>query len=249
MSVRLKIITGFIILASLLVISGLISIYELTKLGNSINKLLENNYKSIDYAKQMSLNIELQKKALLLTIEQDTKNANLIYKESSNNFEELVRKSSNNLTQPGEVQLIDSISILYTNYKDIATAFINSKNPTLNKYLNTLQPQLFNIQHYVELLITTNQQSLQQVADIIKRSPFRSILPGLIVIISSVMFSIIFNYMISYYIIKPIIKMTESINNYIKYKRPFEVNVETKDEVFRLREAIKSLISLKNIQK
>ncbi len=34
MSIRLKILSGFIILASLLIISGLISIYELTNPAN-----------------------------------------------------------------------------------------------------------------------------------------------------------------------------------------------------------------------
>ncbi|HOY72986.1 MAG TPA: MCP four helix bundle domain-containing protein [Tenuifilaceae bacterium] len=64
MSIRLKILSGFIILASLLIISGLISIYELTKLGNSVNKLLRDNYLSIDYARQMSHSLEKQNSAI-----------------------------------------------------------------------------------------------------------------------------------------------------------------------------------------
>jgi CHASE3 domain sensor protein len=52
--IRYKIITGFVILGIMLVISGLISIYELTKLGNQVNRLLMDNYRSIDFSKQMN---------------------------------------------------------------------------------------------------------------------------------------------------------------------------------------------------
>jgi len=79
MGIRLKIITGFVILASLLVISGLISIYELTKLGNSVNRLLNDNYRSIDYSREMSSSLEKQKKALIMAVNGDIEKANSLF--------------------------------------------------------------------------------------------------------------------------------------------------------------------------
>jgi hypothetical protein len=52
--------------------------------------------------------------------------------------------------------------------------------------------------------------------------------------------------MISYYFVKPVIGITKGINDFIKYKRPFEVAVDTKDEVNELKEAVKNLTTLKN---
>ncbi|HPV56188.1 MAG TPA: MCP four helix bundle domain-containing protein, partial [Tenuifilaceae bacterium] len=103
MGIRLKIITGFVILASLLVISGLISIYELTKLGNSVNTLINDNYRSIDYSKQMSLSLEQQKKAIIMAINGENEKAISLFNASKQEFEDNLRNAANNLTVPGEI--------------------------------------------------------------------------------------------------------------------------------------------------
>ncbi|KAB2871556.1 MAG: hypothetical protein F9K37_02940 [Bacteroidales bacterium] len=249
MGIRLKIITGFIILASLLVISGLISIYELTKLGNSVNTLINDNYRSIDYSKQMSLSLEQQKKAIIMAINGENEKAISLFNTSKQDFETNLRNAANNLTIPGEVNYVDSIALFFANYTPIAESFIKDPKHNINVYLNDIQPQVWAIQNKVNELLTVNQQSLLQTATLLEKSPYRTILPGLIVVITSIIFSVIFNYMISYYMIKPVIRITKSINDFVKYKKPFEVTVETKDELNDLKESVKNLITTKNIQK
>ncbi len=249
MGIRLKIIAGFIILASLLVISGLISIYELTKLGNSVNQLLNDNYRSIDYSKEMSKCLEKQKKAFILSINGEKDNAISLFNTSKTEFEENIRKAANNLTIPGEINFVDSIAIAFANYAPIATDFIANQSHDIDIYLNVIQPKVWLVQSKVDDLLTINQQNLVQTASLLKKSPYRTILPGLLVVITSILFSIIFNYMISHYLLQPIIKITKSINDFVKYKKPFEVSVESKDEVNELKESIKNLITTKNLQK
>ncbi|MGE0076650.1 MAG: MCP four helix bundle domain-containing protein [Bacteroidales bacterium] len=250
MGIRLKIVAGFVILASLLVISGLISIFELTKLGNSVNNLINDNYRSIDYSKQMTQSLEKQKKSLIMAINGENEKALALFLNSKVEFEENLRKAANNLTLPGEIDKVDSIAVSFSNYTPMAEAFIEDANHNnINVYLNNLQPQVWTIQNRVNNLLTMNQEKLLETATLLEKSPYRTILPGLIVVISSILFSIIFNYMIFYYLIRPIIKITRSINEFVKYKKPFEVTIETKDELNDLKESVKNLITTKNIQK
>lgn len=249
MGIRLKIVAGFVILAALLVISGLISIYELTKLGNSVNNLLNDNYRSIDYSREMTTNLERQKKALIMAINGDTEKATALFNASKIEFNANLIKAANNLTLPGEINFIDSIAIAFSNYLPIASDFITNNNHNIDLYLNDIQPTIWTIQGKVDDLLTINQQNLSQTATLLEKSPYRTILPGLIVVISSILFSIIFNYMISYYMLKPIIRITKGINDFVKYKKPFEVTVETKDELNDLKESVKNLITTKTLQK
>ncbi|HNT40631.1 MAG TPA: MCP four helix bundle domain-containing protein [Tenuifilaceae bacterium] len=246
MSIRLKILSGFIILASLLIISGLISIYELTKLGNSVNKLLRDNYLSIDYARQMSHSLEKQNSAILLAVAGDKGSASDLFGISVKEFKENFEKAATNLTQPDEKTLTDSISLVFNSYRQATESFIASSNASLNEYITTIRPMMETIQNSVDNLLLINQQALTETAAILKNSPYRTIMPGLIVIITSVVFSMLFYYMISYYFVKPVIGITKGINDFIKYKRPFEVAVDTKDEVNELKEAVKNLTTLKN---
>lgn len=249
MGIRFKVIAGFIILALLLVISGLISIYELTKLGNYVNTLLVENYRSIDYARDMSNSLEKQKKAFIMAIGGENEKALSLYNASKTDFEENLRKASNNLTIPGEVNHVDSIAILFSTYTPTAEAFIKNSDSNINTYLIDIQPKVGLIQDKITDLLTINQQNFVQTASLLEKSPYRTILPGLLVVITSIVFSIIFYYMILYYMVKPIIRVTKGINDFVKYKKPFEVSIETKDELNDLKESVKNLITIKSIQK
>ncbi len=247
--IRFKIITGFLILAILLVISGLISIYELTKLSDSVNNLLVDNYRSIDFSKQMNYSLGLQERAMLLAVNGEKEKARALFSNAVSSFSENLLKASNNLTIPGEVNRVDSIAITFSSYKVAAVAFIKEPMPSLSVYLNEIQPHLQLVRHEVDELLTLNQQNLNSTVTFLEKSPYRTILPGFIVVITSVVFSLIFNYMISYYLLTPIARITKGIQGFTKYRRPYEVSIETKDEINELNETVKNLILTKSITK
>jgi methyl-accepting chemotaxis protein len=52
-----------------------------------------------------------------------------------------------------------------------------------------------------------------------------------------------FNYFINHYIVSPIINMTKSVQRFLKNNEPFQLRVETKDELERLGNAIQDLVA------
>ena len=68
MRLRLKILSGFLILAFMLSIAGIWSIYELQSIGTSVQQLLEDNYKSIDASKIMLEALEREDSGILLLL-------------------------------------------------------------------------------------------------------------------------------------------------------------------------------------
>lgn len=237
---------GFIILASLLVISGIISIYELTKLGSSVTLLIDDNFRSIEYSQEMQESLKEQKKLFLSAINMGTAPTPAQYDSTKVVFEDNLLSAYKNLTIPNEVIYVDSISAaykIYTNYSDSLIA--HSSSIHLNGYLSEVLPRIEKVEARIEALLSLNQQALAPTASLLHHSPFQAILPGLIIIISSIAFAIIFNYMINYYLTKPIVRITKGINDYIKYKRTFEITLDTKDEVNELKESVKNLINHK----
>lgn len=247
--IRYKIIIGFAILGIMLVISGLISIYELTKLGNQVNRLLMDNYRSIDFSKQMNFCLSMQERAVMLSIQGEKEKANSLFANAVLTFNENLLKASNNLTIPGEAGTVDSIAMAFSKFKAKAEEFIGEPSPSLQNYLTDVNPALEEVRRNVEDLLTLNQQYLNQIVAVLEKSPYRTILPGLIIVITSVIFTIIFNYMISYYLLSPIKRITKGIKNFTKYRRQYEVTIETRDEMFELNESVKDLILTKSIQK
>ena len=57
------------------------------------------------------------------------------------------------------------------------------------------------------------------------------------------LFSLLFNYFVNYYMVGPIIKITRAIDDFVKSGKPFDVKVETNDEIEGLVSAVYSLTS------
>ncbi|KAF5076589.1 hypothetical protein DSECCO2_159510 [anaerobic digester metagenome] len=243
MGIKFKILSGFVILASLLFISGALSMYELTKLGRSVNKLLKDNYKSIDYSKKMMQAVSLQEELLLLSLVQPVDTLTTSFNQADSVFLKNLELAAQNLTLPNEGVYVDSIRMAYGDYILEARGFIGEDKIDSQKLMLTVRGKMKQVSLRVEALLTLNQDSLFKVATFLESSPHRAIMPGLIVIISSLVFTILLNYFINHYVISPILRLTKGVNDYVRYRKPLDVSLETKDELYSLKESILNLIT------
>ena len=243
MGIKFKILSGFVILASLLFISGALSMYELTKLGRSVNKLLKDNYKSIDYSKKMMQAVSLQEELLLLSLVQPVDTLTTSFNQADSVFLKNLELAAQNLTLPNEGVYVDSIRMAYGDYILEARGFIGEDKIDSQKLMLTVRGKMKQVSLRVEALLTLNQDSLFKVATFLESSPHRAIMPGLIVIISSLVFTILLNYFINHYVISPILRLTKGVNDYVRYRKPLDVSLDTKDELYSLKESLLNLIT------
>jgi HAMP domain-containing protein len=82
----------------------------------------------------------------------------------------------------------------------------------------------------------------------LKDRAHRAVMPGIVAILSALIFTVIFNYMIHYYVVSPIIKLSERIDQFLNKRTPFEINVESRDELWRLANSIRVLTSKVNLE-
>ena len=91
-----------------------------------------------------------------------------------------------------------------------------------------------------------NQKTMYETGSLVKNRANKAIMPGIVAIVAGVIFSLIFSYFIHYYVIRPITKMIKAVREYNEYKKPFLVEIETKDEINELAEEIKKLFIKKS---
>ena len=244
MGIRTKIMLGFIILASMLFISGAISIFELTKLGKSVKGLIYDNYRSIDYSRDMLDALEQQEYAILLYMVNKNEDALRTFRIANDLFEQNIELAKTNLTQEGELTFVDSVRIHYYSFYRNANDFINGGDFRIDYYVSEIQPKLHSTSEQVKNLITVNQEALYKSAIQLESSAQRAIMPGLIVILTSLIFTFVFTYLVHHYFVSPIIRLTKGINDYVKYRKPLDVPLETRDEIWKLKESIVKLITI-----
>lgn len=245
MGLRIKILSGFAILIMMLFMAGVWSFYELRSMGSSVQKMLDENYRSIHAAKMMDEALERQDSGVvLLLLGRSEEGAAAI-----NSGDELFRKgfdiAKNNITIKGEQNYVDAIQTKYKEYKNLWTKLIagTEGKADLNWYFQEMHQGSFNAKAAVTSLMELNGKNMYQAASALKGRAHRAITPGLVAILSALAFTLIFNYFVSLYVVNPIIKLTKGIRKFIETREPVDIEVEGKDELSELVSSVQDLIA------
>jgi HAMP domain-containing protein len=245
MGLRFKILSGFLILAIMLCVAGIWSIYELTTVGSSVQALLDDNYKSINAAKKMDEALERQDSGILVLLLGRWEEGRSIIESADIEFLDGLQIAAGNVTIPGEKAQVDEIRSKYGAFKELWTRPIvgTQHERNLDWYFNEVRHAFLDLKQSIEGLKAMNDRLMYQTASDLKNRAHRAVMPGIVAILSALIFTLIFNFFINFYMIGPIIKLADGIDVFLKTGAPFEHKFETKDELARLGNSIRELTS------
>ncbi|MBU0754679.1 MAG: hypothetical protein KJ645_06035, partial [Planctomycetes bacterium] len=119
MGLRLKILSGFLILALMLLLAGAWSIHQMMSLGSSAQLLLDENYRSIHAAKTMLEALEREDSGLLFLLLGKWDEGRSIINSADGSFAESYEIAVNNITIQGEKELLETIRSSYDTFKSL----------------------------------------------------------------------------------------------------------------------------------
>ena len=251
MKIRTKILLGFLILALMLAVAGAYSIYELTTISTSVQKLLDDNYRSVNAAKQMIEALEREDSGVLLLLLGKWKEGRTTIVDAHKNFENAFDIADNNLTIPGEKEYIDKINSKYKKYRDNwdrpIVGTIYERN--LNWYFEKVHGDFTQVKTAVEDLMTINDNAMYKTTSILKNRAHQAIMPGIVAIAAALVFVVIFNFLVNLYIVNPIISMIKSIESFLQTGDPIKLKIDTRDELNDLASSIASLTKMASTSK
>lgn len=241
--IGLKIFSGFLILASMLILSGILSVFEIYNIGSSVELMLEDNYKSINATEEMVEALEREDSGILLLLMGRWEEGRRILNSADSAFSRNLTIASNNITISGELEYVNRVRASYQEYKSIWEKPIvgTMKEENLNWYTEVVHKSFLGTKHEIEQLMRLNDQVLYQTASDLKDRTHRSIMPGIVAVVSAIIFVFIFYYFVTYYFVRPIVRITNAIMAFMEDKKPYRVNVETKDEIYLLNESVTQL--------
>ena len=250
MKIRFKILSGFAILAMMLLIAGTLSIYEQTTIGKSVHGFLENNYKSIDASKTMLEAMNKENTGILLLISGNWKDGRDDLNYGDSVYAEAYNVAKSNITIPGEEKYLERIDSAYRAFKLLWVKPVvgTVREGNLHWYTEDVHSSFLNVNESINSLLSLNETVMYKSASELKDRAQRAVMPGIVAVISAILFTIIFNFFINHYFVNPILRIISGIENYTKFKMPFNVNIETRDELLQLRNAIQNFL-LKNDKK
>jgi len=246
MGLRLKILSGFLILVMMLAVAGVWSIYELSQMGSSVQKFLNENYKSIQASNNMLNALNEENGSILLLLKGHWENGRKKLEEADKLFMKNLNFAFDNISVPSEKQYLKNIKEKYSEFKNqwIRPIVDTPRQGNLDWYYQNIYLHFSELHKDIKKLIAVNDKAIYETSTELKSKSNRAIMPGIISVIAALVFTFIFIYFINYYFVSPIIKMKKKVKDFIEKRTPFIPEVETKDEICELEDSIRLLCEI-----
>jgi HAMP domain-containing protein len=241
---KLKILAGFMLLAFMLLVAGILSVSEFSRLSSSVNSLIEDNYKTIEAAKSMLEALDREDNGILLLLLGQWDGGRTAINSADSSFMAALMIARGNQTEVDEDKYVDAVSTNYGSFKEIwEKPLVNTdKEGSINWYKNDIHKAFLETKYAVENLMNLNQQSMYAEASQLKEKSKRAIMPGIVAIISAFIFLILFNFFISKYFISPLHKLSEAVKSVQPYDKRLISTVKSNDELKILEHEINNLL-------
>ena len=248
MGIRRKIFLGFVIISFILFLSGWICIFQLMKIEKTVSGMLTDNIKSMDIAELLLDESESQTWNIFhrMTNSESGNKSEIVFNGAE--LERLIHLASQNITANDEEIIIENLRLNYENFKASAltldSILTTQGNIDGNICFNTMyKPSFKAFNSSIRELRTVNQNAISHNSHKLESSFYRMTMPLIIAIVVGLCLIILFNYFINMYFITPILNIIKGIKNYFEQKTPYDVKIETKDEINELNREIKVLIA------
>ncbi len=238
---KLKIFSSFMLLVFMLLIAGLMSIWELRKMNNSFSDVIDNNFQSIEHALKVIYALEREDSGILMFYLGDKEEGLNFINSADSTISLSMIEIKKNATEPGEEEVIENIKSEYNKYFGLINSAIKNENDTEVVYRN-LHSQFIKTKSEVNHLMELNQISMYSKAREMHSTLYQRMMPGIVSIILAIIFALLLNFFISRYFIQPLHKLIAATQNYKPPLHNLNVDIKSDDELKTLQIEINSLI-------
>lgn len=244
--IRKKIFYGFVTLGSLLFFSGLISVFELSKLSRTTQNIMDTSIKDVELSKSMLDAVQEQNTALLQMViynDRDSINADSILVVGKQNFADAFNEAAKLHRNTAK---LNGISAARDNYNRVVSQIYADSigNMPIKWFTNVYKTSYYDLTLAIKNFMIDTQHTIDKNTARLQANAYRAIMPGIITLGVAIIIIIIFYGLVDLYYIKPVLKITYGLRNYLGSKIPFNVKVDGHDEIKELKEHIDELVSI-----
>ncbi|MCX5877824.1 MAG: HAMP domain-containing protein, partial [Deltaproteobacteria bacterium] len=244
LGIRQKLSMGFGGLLILILIIGVQSIIQLTRLGVSIDVILRENYRSVIACQEMKEALERMDSGILFALLGYSQEGTEFIRKNESVFENALQTELNNITLPGEGDKAAHVQELFRQYRKILKTAENMETPLPERhhiYFTQLFPLFQEIKTTAGQILDMNQQNMSDANDRARSKAASSrkymymlLLAGAVVAVGFVIFT-------EKWILRPIHRLIRSAEEIKGGNLDLVVPIESKDEVGRLSEAFNAM--------
>jgi methyl-accepting chemotaxis protein len=248
MGIRKKIFLGFVVIGLILFTSGMISLFQLIQIEQTVTDINANNIRSIEASEQISDEANRQTWKILDIMHDNSQgeNARIILNDTL--YTKRLDFILQNITIPEEKNMFDTLCAKYRLFKYntilLDSLFVTGTTEERNERFNTLyRPAYESFSEAANNLTILNRNTISNNSAELTSNFYRMVIPLIVAVAVGLILIVLFNYFINFYFINPVLKIIKGIKEYSVNRQPYNVKIDTRDEIHDLNREIKSLIS------
>ena len=238
MSLRTKLLLGYLVFVAALVVLGAWSAWRLREMGGVSRRIIANNYDSVVAAQEMKESLERQDSAALFALLGARDKARAQLSEHRARFDANFEKAANNITEVGEPEAIENIRRdrdayyqMFDQFFAQATAQNGVAATERETYFARLEPQFDKLRADCEHLLQLNQRAMlaksEAAAGVAQLWFYRTLLIAGTLVTAGVILA----FVLSNRIIEPLRQLTASTTRLAGGDLDAKVTVNSHDEV------------------
>jgi NtrC-family two-component system sensor histidine kinase KinB len=179
MKLRTKILGGYCLILSLMMIVWAVAVVNLYRVGRAGEAILRENQLSVQAAESMINHLERQDSAALLFLLGDKQGSLTQFRDNQVEFSQWLGRARDNLTEPGEDRVVADIDAGYrafmTVFQTMTGAGLDSRKQALAFYYQEFLPQFLQVRQFCFVLREMNQTAMEKASRHAHRLSVRTI--------------------------------------------------------------------------
>jgi two-component system, NtrC family, sensor histidine kinase KinB len=237
---RQKISLGFGGLLLIILIIGGQSIVQFRELGQSIDVILRENYRSVAACQEMKEAIERMDSGILFVLLGHDGEGRKLIRANEERFGKALQAELNNITLPGEGEKAAALQGLFTRYREALHGVMRpgvSREARLDLLFREVQPLFEQTKTTADDILRMNQDNMNE-ANERARKQAASLQQGMyLLLLFGFLVAVVFMFFTRRWILMPINRLIRSAEEIRGGNLDLVVSVDSRDEIGRLSEA------------
>ncbi len=244
--IRQRIMIGFGSVLAVIIISSLLTMAQIGRLGRTPGVILKENYRSVIACQEMKEAIERMDSGVLFTLAGRGPEGLDLVKLHSDKFRKALDAEMGNITIPGEHEKAALIAASFEKYEQALLSVTDDSRPMKERqddYFSILFPIFTDIKGTAQEILTMNQQNMMTAgtdAVRIAQSASKKILSGIFL---SACMAVVFIFLAQKWILRPVKRLIESTKEIGRGNFDLVLETSANDEIGVLSRSFNEMTS------
>jgi len=244
LGIRQKLSLGFAGLLLILILIGVQGIVLFTELGESIEVILRENYRSVIASQEMKEALERMDSAALFSLLGHIKEGAEEIERNDKRFERALHVELNNITLPGELEKATAVEALFREYRQTLAQVQDTGRPLERRrevYFGELLPAFQKIKDTADDILQMNQNNMSEANDRARHTAAAARQRMILLLAMGACVAAVFIVFTGQWVIRPISQLTASAEEIRRGNLDLVVHPHSSDEIGQLSKSFNSM--------